>query len=230
MGKNVLVVLTGIGEPHYNDKLLFLENNLKLINDTKGKYNINLQVSLYSQELEFPEEQISKYVNSFALVKEKNYIGGFLYKHVPPNDTYDYIMLILDDITLSDNFSFSDIMKKYKKSKVNILSPVLSEDSITGHNYMKQRNDKKDRIVKRCEYMLYIMKMKSYRKYYKIISSYPEYTQYMWGVDLLLSKYNLTTMLEGNFVVKHHYSHGECEYSKLCSESMRMLLEKHKIF
>lgn len=234
MGKNVLIVITGIGEPHYTEKLLFLENNLRIIFETKGKYKIDLLVSLYCPDLLFPEEEIRKYVSSFTLVREQNYIGKFIYKYVSPDIIHNYVMLMLDDITLSDNFSFSDIMKKYKHSNENILSPVLSEDSIISHEYMKWKSGEGsgagDRIVKKCEYMLYIMNMKSYRIYYKIICSYPEHTQYMWGVDLLLSKYGLSSILINNFVVKHHYSHGLCDYSRLCSENMNKLLEKHKNF
>ena len=130
----ILIVITGIGEPYYNEKLKILKNNIeRLLNKN---YKLDILISLYSinNELKlsdiFDDELIildNKILNNeikfkikykkskikLKIIKEQNYVGEFILKYVIPNSKYKYVILLLDDIELNDTFNLENIITVY---------------------------------------------------------------------------------------------------------------------
>lgn len=227
----IQLVLTGIGNPNYETKIQLLKKNLNKIISTKGSFRIDLFVSIYTQDVEFPEDEIKSMLmdGKLNIIREQNYIGEFIYKYIKPRNKYMYVILMLDDVEIKGHFSLNNIINSYKKTNnIKIFSPVLTTDSVSAHTHMIVDNTFKEtkKYVDFCELFFYLMDKKTYNIYYNIISSYPEYTKYMWGVDLLLSKYGIQSVLINRFRVKHLYSNinGNESYKCMCT-----LLNLHNV-
>jgi hypothetical protein len=231
----ILIVITGIGDPHYNEKVNILNNNLKRIIDTNIHYKLKVLVSLYSVNNEL---NISNPNIKLKIIREQNYIGDFILKYVKPKKKYKYIILLLDDIELNDTFNLENIINMYNNTKFptkyNILSPTLTCDSVYSHEYMRMNNTNisnvqgNEYISKKCEYFFYLMNNKSYNQYYKIFTDNSKYVKYMWGIDNILYKYNISTLLLKSFNVKHYYTHGPGAHANKCQKYMKKLLKNIK--
>ena len=223
----ILIVITGIGNPHYNEKFKILNNNLKLIIDTNINYKLNILISLYSVDNEL-NLNINENIK-VKIIKEQNFIGEFILKHVKPKNKYKYVILLLDDIELNNSFNLENIINIYKNTKFptqyNILSPTLTTDSLYSHKYMLNSSSNVDRIVKICEYFFYLMDTKSYEQYYKIFRDNPKYIKYMWGVDLILDKYKISAILLKSFSVKHYYKQTDGKLNNKCYRYMIKLIK-----
>jgi hypothetical protein len=248
----ILIVITGIGEPYYSEKLKILKNNIeRLLNKN---YKLDILISLYSinnklklsdifnDELIILDNKVLnnetkfkiKYKKSkikLKIIKEQNYVGEFILKYVIPNSKYKYVILLLDDIELNDTFNLENIITVYNNTKFptkyNILSPTLTLDSVYSHEYMLN-NFNSNRIVNKCEYFFYLMNYKSYKQYYSIFTDNPNYIKYMWGIDIILYLYNISSVLLNNFTIKHYYTHGPGKHANKCAKYMRKLIKNVK--
>lgn len=236
----IVFAVTGIGQPYYEHKLEILKSNLEKLNEL-DEHKIQLIISFYDDSAvpEWLNFMISELNIELVIVRESNHIGSFIHKYLVPHKLdFDYLFLILDDVLLPDDFSFNKMIKTYEyvyncNNKKTILSCSLSNDSKIGHKYMVTEPLKLQktalyllRKVKKCEYFFYIMNKRSYNRYYDIINSYPEYTERMWGVDLLLKKYHLNAYICDEIICKHFYSHGAGQFASICKEKMKILLKK----
>lgn len=239
----IVFSVTGIGQPHFEHKCDILRSNLDKLTKLVSRKNIITVIISFYDNSPIPDWIYTIENLYIKIINEQNYVGSFIQKHLSPNDlSFDYIFLILDDVQLPDNLSLSKMIStyenKYRKNKnKTILSCTLSPDSSIGHQYMVTRNQKHKkhtyqlRKETKCEYFFYLMNNRSYKRYYSIINSYPEFTERMWGIDLLLKKYHLSAYLSDDISCKHFYSHGPGQSANICVNQMTNLLAmKHPVY
>jgi hypothetical protein len=194
----LLVTIPGIGNKHFEEKKTFLKSNIGIIKDT---FIGDVDFLLFN----YSDNDFSDFEN-IKIVKEGGIIGQYIFKYLNPDDInrYDYIILMLDDILLSDNFNIDYLIKLYKESNLNIISPSLTKDSKFSYEFMIENYEYKDslRIVNFCEYFFYLMDFKSYEKYYKL---FDDKTYWLWGIDLCLYKQGFKMGIFNDFKIKHFY-------------------------
>jgi hypothetical protein len=196
----LIVTIPGIGNNHFEEKKVFLKKNIDIIKKT---FSGDIDFLLFN----YSNNDFSDFESSIKIIKESGIIGQFIFNKLKPDslEEYDYIILMLDDIELSDNFNIDEMIKIYDYNKLDILSPSLTKDSKFSHNGFMLEDEKFEgclRIVNFCEYFFYLMNIKSYQKYYKL---FDKKTYWLWGIDLCLDKQGFKMGILNNFKIKHYY-------------------------
>lgn len=193
----LLVTIPGIGDNHFGEKKGFLKKNMDII---KSTFMGHVDFLLFN----YGDNDFGEFVD-IKVIKERGVIGQYIFKYLNPKELvdYDYIILMLDDILLSDNFNIDYLIKLYKENDLNIISPCLTKDSRYSHRFMLENDDYDGlRIVNFCEYFFYLMDIKSYEKYYGL---FDDKTSWLWGLDLCLHKQGFKMGIFNDFKVKHFY-------------------------
>lgn len=201
----LLVVIPGFGPDNLELKKKILIKNIQIIKNTYDG-DIYLKIFNYGSESCNINSLNINYEETF----EKGVIGQFLYKYITPNliSNYDNIILLLDDIELSENTNISQIIKNLNFYNLDILSPILDKTSKFSHKIMVQNkkcNISKIRITGFVEFFCYFMSKNGYLKWYDLLD---ENSCWLWGIDLALYYKNIKCgLLEGLTI--HHYLKGE---------------------
>ncbi len=186
---SLLIFIPGFGGPKYDFKLKLLAKNINLI----FKYNwikVDIIICKYDNcDTELLKNTIETYnFNDIKVINEKGYFGEYIIRHLNPNKTlsYDYILIMLDDIELI-NFDMNTLINYQIKHKLDIISPSLTCDSISGTPQMfSQSNlDFNIRVGPVCELFFYLMPSRSYDVYYDLLDIR---NPWLWGIDILLNK------------------------------------------
>lgn len=199
----LLVTIPGIGDSHFEEKKIFLKNNIDII---KRKFTGDIDFLLFN----YSNNDFSdfEYLENIKIVKKSGIIGQFIFNDLKPDDLkdYDYIILMIDDVELSDNLNIENMIKIYNNNKLDILSPSLTKDSKFSHNGFMLENERFEgnlRIVNFCEYFFYIMNIESYSKYWNL---FDEKTYWTWGIDFCLDIQRFKMGIINDYKIKHHYS------------------------
>jgi hypothetical protein len=201
---NILIVIPGLGEPYLQHKLNILHNNIKIIDNT---INGNLTLMIFNYSLTNNNYNFNTN-NKLCVIehKKKTYLGQAIFNYVQPQliDSFDYILMILDDIELNSSFDLQRMIYSYNKYKFDILSPVLTLDSQYSHLQMLEDTSPINSIRTSTfiELFCYLMDPCVYKKYYQF---YDENSKFCWGIDLLLYEYKFKLGLINDVLMKHHY-------------------------
>ena len=148
-------------------------------------------------------------------------LGEFIYNYVKPSlvENYDYIILMLDDIILQDNFNLKDALNILNLHNLDLISPSLTLDSIHTHreslvDLNNTSNNKIGRICNFVEFFFYIIPSKSYNNYYSLF--YKD-TKWMWGIDYCMDHLMKMCILD-NMNMKHYLS----SYNSTDTQNKRM--------
>jgi hypothetical protein len=194
----LLVTIPGIGNNHFDEKKIFLKKNIDII---KSTFNGDVDFLLFN----YSNNDFSEF-EDLKIVKETGIIGQYIFNYLNPKDLndYDYIILMLDDILISENFNIDYLINLYKENDLNIISPSLTKDSKFSYEFMLENDEYKDslRIVNFCEYFFYLMDIKSYNKYWNI---FDDKTYWLWGIDLCLDKQGFKMGILNDYKIKHFY-------------------------
>jgi hypothetical protein len=229
--KRLLLCVPGFGLPKLPEKLAMLQKNLALIHASKpATLHITLKMFFYSVKDYKPEwfEDLPG-IDEHDIQVEAGVIGQFIYKYVTPDvvNEYDYILFIMDDILLPDNFDISQFMTIYENNGLDILSPSLNTASArVVHKIMKNdpENVKKNtplRVTTFCEFFCYLMSKASYTKYYAFLD---ERSKWLWGVDVVLYSNGMTMGILDLYAMRHTYlggsngSEARCEAQHVCQK------------
>ena len=217
----LLVTIPGIGDNHFEEKKIFFKKNIDII---KSTFTGDIDFLLFN----YSDNDFSDFEN-IKIIRERGIIGQYIFNYLNPKylTDYDYIILMLDDILLSENFSIDYLIKLYKENNLNIISPSLTKDSKFSHDgFMLENNIYKEslRIVNFCEYFLYLMDFKSYNKYWNI---FDDKTYWLWGIDFCLYEQEFKMGIFNDFKVKHFYSDS---YNKNLPNPYIEMYEKNKKF
>ncbi len=196
----LLVVIPGFGPPNQDVKQRILQQNLQRIRST---YDGSITVKVFnyggvSHTIQIPDVTIHEHI-------EPGYIGQFLYKYVNPSivNEFDHVVVLLDDIELTDTVDIRNIIRNLDHHSLDVLSPSLTRDSPSEHKPMLQSVDTATiRRVYFIEFFCYIMTPTAYTKWYSLLN---HQSVWMWGVDLAMHVHGITMGILDNVTMKHHF-------------------------
>lgn len=196
----LLVVIPGFGPPHQDTKQRILQQNLQRIRTTYPGY-ITVKMFNYGKtpyHLQIPDITIQEHM-------EPGYIGQFLYNYVTPAivQEYDHVIVLLDDIELSETVNIHQILQNLNYHSLDVISPSLTKDSPSAHpSMMESVGTATIRRVYFIEFFCYIMTPSAYTKWYSLLN---KQSVWMWGVDLAMHLHGITMGIVDNVTMKHHF-------------------------
>lgn len=189
----ILVVICGIGNPGVSTKIKSCISNIKILEKTlptKYKNKIDFKIFCYDNTI---KNEFEKFRNC-EVIKQNGIVGEFIFRNLNPSLLvgYDYLILMLDDIELVDDFNLKKLISIQSKHMFDILSPSATISSKLTFPFMKKRLDKiyKNKVlsVNFLEFFFYMFDLKNMNSYSKWYSLFDKNTRWMWGIDLLLHK------------------------------------------
>ena len=208
---NILVAICGLGNPQGAKKINGCLKNIDLIKSTAPTDSeIHIKIFCYD---DLALDQFASLKNCH-MVRETGIVGEFIYRHLSPNEisSYDRIILLMDDITLSENFNLSSLMKLQDKYSFDIVSPSATQESVLARDFMRHRaqNQFKNKVfcVNFLEFFFYMFNLKDSDAYSAWHSMFDEKTQWMWGIDLILSPVLNLKLGLTNDMTFHHQKYG----------------------
>jgi hypothetical protein len=207
---SLYVIVPGFGEPHWDHKVSILQKNcLKLTRNFSSK-NIRITVCQYTLDKEIPIEIVQQF--NLHIIKEKGIVGNFIKRHATPEQVsnYSYVMIVLDDVEISDNFSFPCIEEYFTDLGLDLVSPSLTKESPSGYlgpSPIHTNSDEYDVILlELCELFLYVFKSSAYSTYYQYVC---HDNPWMWGMEsMIYKKMGLTIGILNKITMIHHYQGG----------------------
>jgi hypothetical protein len=194
----ILVTIPGIGDNHFESKKTFLKRNIEIIKNT---FNGDVDFLLFN----YSDNDFSDFEN-IKIIRERGIIGQYIFNYLNPKELteYDYIILMLDDILLSEDFNIDYLIKLYKENDLNIISPSLTKDSKFSYEFMLENSKYNGylRITNFCEYFFYLMDFNSYNRYWNL---FDDKTYWLWGIDLCLDIQGFKMGILNDYKVKHFY-------------------------
>lgn len=202
------VIVPGFGQPHLNVKLDIFHKNVRKIRSYPWS-KLLFKVFCYDQSVDCLDASNA----TIQLEQQKGAVGDFLVNL--DVDAFDYVMVLLDDVELQDPVDFETLCRYQSSFGFDILSPVLTRDSLSPYVYMYQDADAaawgklhllplpRIRMVSVCELFCYFMSLDGFRNWRAHLDpSNP----YCWGMDLLLhKKMNLKVGLVNDMTMKHYF-------------------------
>ena len=182
--ESLFVLVTGFGEPNVEIKKQILVENITRIK-THAWSKLVIRVCVYDNT---SLEDIGKQHSELEAIYKPGIVGEYITMFAPPSyvDSFDYILLILDDVLLQPNINFNKLIFRKKTLALDIVSPTKTLDSKFVYSYMLTRpdDDFDIKITTMCEYFCFFMDAKAFTVYYNHIDS--QNNPWMWGLDLLL--------------------------------------------
>lgn len=208
---SLFVIIPGFGGPHYKEKVAFLENNLKILRKCAWS-RLTIRICVYDPDIFLYVPDCLRSDPSIEWIVEQGIVGQFIHKHAPPQivETYDYVLIILDDIELEPSVDFERVTKIDKVFHMDVYSPCMTLDSKYQFQYMLHVPHPlcHMKVVSACEAFCYFMPTSSYHKYYMHID--PVNNPWIWGLDMGIHKcLGLRVIILNNMLMKHHYKN-EC--------------------
>lgn len=238
------VVIPAIGEPHFDEKLVLLRENLRALTrrcgdggDAAAAVVVSIHCFLYTTSVTALQRLgavLTDVVPPERLVlhMEPGYLGSFIYRYIQPAAMrrFDYIMFMLDDIELPANFDIAEWIACYARYGLDVLSPSVAAGSPSQDIMKKPANVNVDafemRDVDFCEFFCYLMTPAAYATYHTLLD---ENTRTLWGVDLLMHARGLRMGLHNNVEMVHRYTRqGTGGYELAAAEhELSALIQKH---
>lgn len=201
---SLFVIIPGFGSPNLQVKKQVLRYNLERIRSYPWS-TVSVTICVYddSDVTDMSDPDIT-------FVREKGVVGQFIKRHAPPDvvRTFDYILILLDDVLLQPNVSFENIIKNKELLRLDIISPTLSLDSKFVYKYMLTRPDDAFdiKVTSFCELFCFFMDPAAYAVYYPHIDEVNN--PWLWGLDLILWYImGLRVGMCNHMTMKHFYYH-----------------------
>jgi hypothetical protein len=196
--------------PNIEVKVEILERNLSIFGKWKDLYNIDLYIYVYNPQFVdvLDEIDFSKYVNSVEIVAKPGIVGEFIYNNVSKlYQKYDYTILFLDDIELTQSFDLETLLRVYNLEALDILALPLTLGSPFNYEFMLQsievlKQGYNYRETNFAELFFYFISKKNFSKYLRLFTNK---TQWCWGIDLAIGTSGLKIGILDKCPIKHYY-------------------------
>jgi hypothetical protein len=215
--RKVHIIIPAIGDSHFVEKVGILDRNLTNIKQYPESADIELSIRIFlytpnilylNMLLEVVTQHIP--IEKIIIHEEPGYLGEFIYRYIQPSllIDYDYLLFLLDDVELSENFYLDRWIQCYHQHRLDILSPTILRHC-QSHQVMKQpewadhRRGSEISIVNMCEFFSYFMTPAIYYRYYNM---YNENTKTMWGIDLAMYHAGFRMGLHNKVTLNHYFS------------------------
>lgn len=186
--KRLLVCWTGFGQPRAQEKLEWLQENMSILQRSKGA-TMELTFRLFCYEDPGDPEFSVTFPSELQVQYGPGIVYQFLRRGCKPDyvqENFDYILCILDDVCLDPEFSLEEFVSVYERNKLDLLACSLSEKSpepIWDHMRARKGNPV-GRKTNMAEYFVFLMDGIAYRTFYQIFLH--EQTKWGWGIDFCL--------------------------------------------
>ena len=201
---NFLLVIPGYGGKEWITKSDCINQSINKIKQTAPENSI-FTIKIFN----YDSSPNNFNFGDFEETIKPGILGEFIYNYIKPAlvENYDYIILMLDDIILQDNFNLKEALVILNLYNLDLISPSLTVDSVHTHretlvDLHNANNSKIGRICNFVEFFLYIIPAKSYHKYFKF---FHENTKWMWGIDYCMGCLMKMCILD-NMNMKHYLS------------------------
>lgn len=207
----ILVAICGLGSPDGPKKINGCLNNIHLIKNT-APTNSKIDFKIFCYD-DLNLDQFL-HIENCQIIKEEGIVGQFIYRHLRPDNlsSYSRLILLMDDIKLSDNFNLASFIEVQDKYVFDIISPSATPNSILSRDFMKQRLDSKFKNKTLCvnfvEFFFYMFNLKNLNAYPLWHSMFSENTKWMWGIDLVLNPTLGLQLGLVNDMTFHHEQYG----------------------
>jgi 3,5-epimerase/4-reductase len=198
---NFLLVIPGYGGKEWITKSDCINQSINKIKQTAPENSI-FTIKIFN----YDSSPNNFNFGDFEETIKPGILGEFIYNYIKPTlvEKYDYIILMLDDIILQDNFNLKESLIILNLYNLDLISPSLTVDSVHTHretlvDLHNTNNSKIGRICNFVEFFLYIMPANSYHKYFKF---FHENTKWMWGIDYCMDCLMKMCILD-NMNMKH---------------------------
>lgn len=180
----VLVAWVGVGGQRLEDKLQWMRANHAILERTKGPH-LHVDYEAYSYlslgTLDGPTAQPSLRLPPEVRVRYKpGVVWSFVQEELQPSRVraalYDYLFLLLDDISLHPNFSLAESVRIMQRNQLDVLQPTVpATDSNPSHTYQRPRPEHTiGRLSNRAEFFAYLMPINSYDVYFRrVVTRFP---------------------------------------------------------
>jgi hypothetical protein len=200
----------GFGMPNIEVKIEILERNINILKKWKDIYDIDLYIYVYNPQFVdvLDEIDFKQYVRHVEIISKPGIVGEFIYNNVSQLfQKYEYTILFLDDIELTQGFDLDIMVKVYTLEQLDILALPLTPDSPFNYEFMLQslqlfREGFNYRETNFAELFFYFISKKNFYKYLRLFTNT---TQWCWGIDLAIYNAGLKIALFDRFPVKHYY-------------------------
>lgn len=220
MKRDLLVFVSGFGNPYFTEKTNILRNNVRSIlrGVAEGVWSkVDFKVALYENEIDIPDE--IKCVPNLEVIRGPGFVSCFIKRIVTPElvQAYDYVLLILDDVEVT-NVNWKKVLTLKEITNSHVVSPSLTLDSAFQYQYMLTCPDATHtaKVTSCCEYFSFLVDRVSYvHKFYQFLD---EENPSGWGIDLILfaDKGVRTVIVNKEWTVKH-YIKGQ-SYKDVCKD------------
>jgi hypothetical protein len=192
----LLYYVPAIGKNNLEKKHGFLLNNLRYIYDTI-KQPFSVAINFYTVS-----EEIKSSVKALDFVEETYFYErpGVLTELFLTNPygekfaTYDYILFVLDDVSLI-NVDIPDMIRIKEKYDIELLSPSILKST---HRFMNPAKD----ITIHNFLEVYVLLMRPV-DYERFCSIHTIENKWMWGVDFLFGYYKIKAGVVHKYVARH---------------------------
>jgi hypothetical protein len=192
----LLYYVPAIGNNNLDKKHTYLLNNLRYVYKNLGQ-PFSVAINFYTVS-----EDIKASVKALDFVEETYFYErpGVLTELFLTNPykeqfaTYDYILFVLDDVSLI-NVDIPDMIRIKEKHGIELLSPSILKST---HQFM---NPAKDITIHNClEVYVLLMRPVDYERFCSI---HTIENKWMWGVDFLFGYYKIKAGVVHKYVARH---------------------------
>lgn len=209
----LLVLVPGIGEPHWDTKMGFLANNHRAILATlPPDMELHYLILQYSPGRTIPMETLAPLPASrVSIVEHPGLLGENLHRFAKPEwvARFDYVFMMLDDIEFGASVPWDDLLFVLGNPAFGtpaIVSPCLKTQQCSSWDYMRHISGLQEPTVicrNKCEFFVYFMRADAYTQYYRYIDPT---NPFLWGMDFLLATVmGLPPAILNHWVITHHY-------------------------
>ena len=211
----MLVAWIGVGGKRIREKVHWIRSNHAQLERTKhAQLHIDYEAYSYMQVGSLDGDTATDGMRLPAGVRV-HYAPGVIWSYVIDElhpsrlrlALYDYVLLLLDDISLHPSFDLEEAVKIMQRNDLDVLSPtVAASDCRPWHSYLLPNPTRypRGRLCNRAEFFLYLMPLESYALYYiRIVTHFPN-TRWGWGLDYVLTTHgHLRVGLLDQWPIRH---------------------------
>ena len=127
---NFLLVIPGYGGKEYDKKSDFINQSINKIKQTAPTNSI-FTIKIFN----YDSSPNNFKFGEFEEIIKPGILGEYIYNYIQPEmvEKYDYVIMMLDDIILQDNFNLNDALTILNLYNLDLISPSLTLDSVHTH-------------------------------------------------------------------------------------------------
>lgn len=177
-------------------------------------------INLYSENIDISSIVNFHFIDNIFIHKHKGILSElwFTNKYHDKISNYDYILFILDDVNIL-NIDIKKLICIKNKYDIEFLSPKVLDAT---WQYMKHKKYSDLALTNRIEIYCILLNP---RDFYKFMSLNDINNPNIWGVDYIMSHFNIRTGVYQNNVVEHILK-SSSDHLK-ATKQMTLFLNKH---